>query len=165
MCVCVRGRLSKVNPKYAIGWTVLDRNTSVRNMAHYLVNMLHKNLIGNNTTCHFLLDWDWARCTLSSHKICGEVRRVQFLKVEQAYFIFKQCMFHFEYLMKRALNSGQCGHFRFASLHCKSELYKVQKVQIKISSPQWSERKGQDQVHRHIWAWSFLPDHNDLMWT
>ena len=83
----VCGRLSKVNPKYAIGWTVLDRNTSVGNMAHYLVNMLHKNLIGNNTTCHFLLDWDWARCTLSSHKICGEVRRVQFLKVEQAYFI------------------------------------------------------------------------------
>ena len=119
----VCGRLSKVNPKYAIGWTVLDRNTSVGNMAHYLVNMLHKNLIGNNTTCHFLLDWDWARCTLSSHKICGEVRRVQFLKVEQAYFIFKQCMFHFEYLMKRALNFGQCGHFRFASLHCKWQFW------------------------------------------
>ena len=46
-----------------------------------------------------------------------------------------------------------------------NKVCKVQKVQIKISSPQWSERKDQDQVHRHIWTWSFLPVHNDLMWT
>ena len=31
-----------------------------------------------------------------------------------------------------------------------TELYKVQKVQIKISSPQWSERKDQDQFQTYL---------------
>ena len=55
--------------------------------------------------------------------------------------------------------------WRVPNAEFRSELYKVQKVQIKISSPQWSQRKDQDQVHWHIWTWSFLPVHNDLMWT
>ena len=29
----------------------------------------------------------------------------------------------------------------------------------------WTWKKDQDQVHRHIWPWSFFPAHNDLMWT
>ena len=86
-----------------------------------------------------------------------------------------------EGLLKKETQFSKCifeptqQNFNFLQIFCialsqyqmvlSAELYIFQKVQIKFSSPQWAERKCSVQVHWDIRARSFLPAHNDLMWT